>query len=193
MRSFSFALPCSRSIVHLTSATVNGLPSCHLTPLCSGKVSSVPSSLQLQLVASSGTIESGRVLRLVLLEDDEIVEYARHRPVDRLRRLLEHRHARRAGEMTDFESASGFLCQRRVCAPTQATACPPMRARGDLASFPTSSVPILRARSAHRPHSCRPVLAGSAANCGARRLPSIDRERVVERKRPRLGPKCLVC
>ena len=59
MRSFSVPFPCSRSIVHLTSAAVNGLPSCHLTPWRSGKVSSVPSSFQFQPVASSGTIVSG--------------------------------------------------------------------------------------------------------------------------------------
>src|SRR5437763_3989457 len=59
MRSFSAVLPCNRSQVHLTSAAVNGLPSCHLTPWRSGKVSSLPSSLQDQLVARSGMIESG--------------------------------------------------------------------------------------------------------------------------------------
>src|SRR6202047_5009278 len=58
MRSFSLALPCNRSIVHLTSAAVTGLPSCHLTPWRSGKVSSVPSSLHDQLVARSGTTVS---------------------------------------------------------------------------------------------------------------------------------------
>src|SRR6516225_6580986 len=57
MRSFSLALPCSRSKVHLTSAAVNGLPSCHLTPCRRGKVSSVPSSFQAQAVARSGTID----------------------------------------------------------------------------------------------------------------------------------------
>src|SRR5712671_1321790 len=39
------------------SAAVNGLPSCHLTPCRSLKVSSVPSSLHDQLVARSGTID----------------------------------------------------------------------------------------------------------------------------------------
>src|SRR5207253_9328079 len=42
-RSFSLVLPASRSQVHFTSFAVNGLPSCHLTPWCNGKVSSVPS------------------------------------------------------------------------------------------------------------------------------------------------------
>src|SRR5438067_12405083 len=46
--------------VHLTSAAVNGLPSCHLTPSRSLKVSSFPSSLHDQLVARSGTIDSTR-------------------------------------------------------------------------------------------------------------------------------------
>ncbi len=56
-RSFSLALPVRRSQVHLTSAAVNGLPSCHLTPWRSGKVSSVPSSFHDQLVARSGMID----------------------------------------------------------------------------------------------------------------------------------------
>src|SRR6516165_8399504 len=58
MRSFSLALPIKRSQVHLTSAAVNGLPSCHLTPCRNGKVSSVPSSLHDQLLARSGTTVS---------------------------------------------------------------------------------------------------------------------------------------
>ena len=45
--------------MHLTSAAVKGLPSCHFTPWCSGNVNSVPSSLQRHSVASSGTIDSG--------------------------------------------------------------------------------------------------------------------------------------
>jgi hypothetical protein len=44
--------------VHLTSAAVNGRPSCHLTPWRSLKVSAVPSSFQAQLSASSGRIVS---------------------------------------------------------------------------------------------------------------------------------------
>src|SRR5206468_2692313 len=43
--------------VHLTSLAVNGLPSCHVMPWRSGKVSSVPSSLHDQLTAKSGTID----------------------------------------------------------------------------------------------------------------------------------------
>src|SRR6516225_5666866 len=57
MRSLSLALPINRLMVHLTSAAVNGFPSCHLTPCRSGKVSSVPSSFHAQPVARSGTIE----------------------------------------------------------------------------------------------------------------------------------------
>src|SRR4051794_30755318 len=45
------------SQVHLTSLAVNGFPSCHLTPGRSLKVSSLPSSLRLQLSARSGTID----------------------------------------------------------------------------------------------------------------------------------------
>src|SRR5438874_5262107 len=56
-RNFSVDLPVIRSQVHLTSAAVNGLPSCHLTPSRSLKVSSFPSSLHDQLEARSGTIE----------------------------------------------------------------------------------------------------------------------------------------
>src|SRR5207244_8755701 len=57
-RSLSADLPVSMSQVHLTSLAVKALPSCHLTPWRSGKVSSVPSSFQDQLVARSGTIDS---------------------------------------------------------------------------------------------------------------------------------------
>src|ERR1700751_678585 len=56
-RNFSVVLPVTRSQVHLTSAAVNGLPSCHLTPSRSLKVSSFPSSLHDHLEARSGTIE----------------------------------------------------------------------------------------------------------------------------------------
>src|SRR5215468_145783 len=56
-RNFSSDLPVSMSQVHLTSLAVNGLPSCHLTPWRSGKVSSVPSSLHDQLTARSGTMD----------------------------------------------------------------------------------------------------------------------------------------
>src|SRR5215472_490848 len=61
-RSLFSDLPVSVSQVHLTSWAVNGLPSCHLTPWRSGKVSSVPSSLHDQLTARSGTIELHAVL-----------------------------------------------------------------------------------------------------------------------------------
>src|SRR5690348_18309123 len=56
-RNFSVDLPVIRSQVHLTSAAVNGLPSCHSTPSRSLKVSSFPSSLHDQLEARSETIE----------------------------------------------------------------------------------------------------------------------------------------
>src|SRR6201988_1293778 len=55
--NFSADLPVIRSQVHLTSVAVNGLPSCHLTPSRSLKVSSFPSSLHDQLEAKSETIE----------------------------------------------------------------------------------------------------------------------------------------
>ena len=102
MRSFSLDLPCSRSQVHLTSLAVNGLPSCHLTPWRNGKVSSVPSSLHDQPVARSGTIELQAVLLDVLIEHDEIVEHAHHRPLGVDGRLLVDRHARRAVDHVHF-------------------------------------------------------------------------------------------
>src|SRR5690349_9024583 len=55
---FSLALPCNRSIVHFTSAALNGLPSCHFTPLRTVKVSVLPSSLQDHFSARSGTMSS---------------------------------------------------------------------------------------------------------------------------------------
>src|SRR5215469_18472404 len=55
-RSFSLDLPVSKSQVHLTSAAVKGLPSCHLTPCRKRKVSCFPSSLVAQSVARSGRI-----------------------------------------------------------------------------------------------------------------------------------------
>src|SRR5262252_7130266 len=58
----------------------------------------------------------GSVLRLVLLEHDEIVEYAHRRPVYRGRRLLKHRHARGTVEMADFENAALLL---RRCGPNR--------------------------------------------------------------------------
>src|SRR5262245_29464008 len=59
MSSFSSPLPITASNVHLTSALVKGLPSCHLTPWRSLKVSRVLSAFHDQLSANSGTILSG--------------------------------------------------------------------------------------------------------------------------------------
>src|ERR1700732_613665 len=56
-RNFSVDLPCSMSQVHLTSAAVNGLPSCHLTPWRSLKVSAVLASSHDHSVARSGTTD----------------------------------------------------------------------------------------------------------------------------------------
>src|SRR5437763_1926399 len=58
LRNFCWDFPISMSNVHLTSLDVNGLPSCHLTPCLSLKSSVLPSALQAQLSASSGTIDS---------------------------------------------------------------------------------------------------------------------------------------
>src|SRR6185312_6501293 len=57
-RNFCCDLPISMSKVHLTSAEVNGLPSCHLTPCRSLNVSVFLSALQAQLSASSGRMSS---------------------------------------------------------------------------------------------------------------------------------------
>src|SRR5713226_6150710 len=59
-RNFSAAVPEINSQVHLTSAAVNGLPSCHLMPSRNLNVSSLPSSLHDQLEARSATIDSRR-------------------------------------------------------------------------------------------------------------------------------------
>ncbi len=57
-RNFCCDLPISMSKVHLTSAEVNGLPSCHFTPWRSLKVSVLLSLTQAQLSASSGMMLS---------------------------------------------------------------------------------------------------------------------------------------
>ena len=61
---FSGAVPASRSIVHFTSAAVKGLPSCHVTPLRSAKLSFLPSSLHVHFSARSGTMSSRLFCRL---------------------------------------------------------------------------------------------------------------------------------
>src|SRR5215831_8776474 len=58
LRSFDSGF-VSMSQVHLTSALVNGLPSCHFTPSRSLKVRAVPSALHAHSVARSGTMWSG--------------------------------------------------------------------------------------------------------------------------------------
>src|SRR5437764_15258754 len=58
LRNFASDLPINMSNVHFTSFAVNGLPSCHLTPSRSLKVSCVLSAFHDQLVASSGTMVS---------------------------------------------------------------------------------------------------------------------------------------
>src|SRR5215471_9944061 len=55
---FSGALPCRRSMVHFTSAALNGLPSCHLMPWRRVKVRVLPSSLHVHFSARSGTMSS---------------------------------------------------------------------------------------------------------------------------------------
>ena len=112
-RKRSFAFPWIRSNVHLTSAAVNGLPSCHLTPWRSLNVNSLPSSLHSQLSARSGTYRIQAVLRDVLVENDEVVHHAHHRDDNRVGRLLVDRHAGRAVPVLDFEDPAVFLRRRR--------------------------------------------------------------------------------
>src|SRR6516164_1712588 len=112
-RNFSGDLPVSRSQVHLISAAVKGLPSCHLTPCRSLKVSLVvlvprPALGQFRLD------ELGPILLLVLLEQHEVVEDAHHRRDRRDRRLLVDRHARRAVTVKEFEDPAGLLRRREA-------------------------------------------------------------------------------
>src|SRR5271165_2629024 len=78
MRSLSLPVPISRSQVHLTSLLVNGLPSCHLTPWRSGRVSSVPSSLHDQLVARSGTIDCRLLVESEVFETPAVIDAVGH-------------------------------------------------------------------------------------------------------------------
>ena len=57
-RSLVSLLPATMSKVHLTSAAVNGFPSCHLALPTSLKMSCLPSALHCQLSARSGRIVS---------------------------------------------------------------------------------------------------------------------------------------
>ena len=63
---------------HLTSFAVNGLPSCHLTPWRSGRVSSVPSSLHDQLVARSGTIDCRLLVESEVFETPAVIDAVGH-------------------------------------------------------------------------------------------------------------------
>ena len=92
--------------MHLTSAAVKGLPSCHLTPWCSGKVSSVPSSLQFHSVASSGTIKLGVFCGSSCLNMTRLLNTAIVGRLTAAVNFLEHRHAGGAVEMADFEDSA---------------------------------------------------------------------------------------
>ena len=107
---FSCALPASRSKVHFTSAAVNGLPSCHVTPSRSAKVSFLPSSLQVHLVGEVGHDAVEAVLRLVRVEHDEVVEHPHHRHHDGDRAFLVDRHAGGAVAVGDAQDAALLLC-----------------------------------------------------------------------------------
>jgi hypothetical protein len=58
LRNFCAERSITMSKVHFTSAAVNGLPSCQLTPGRRRKASLVPSAFHSQPVASSGTMPS---------------------------------------------------------------------------------------------------------------------------------------
>src|SRR3546814_407441 len=58
LRSRASLFPLIASQVHFTSFAEKGLPSCQVTPVCSLKLSVLLSSLQDQLFARSGTIDS---------------------------------------------------------------------------------------------------------------------------------------
>ena len=100
--------------MHLTSLAVNGLPSCHLTPSRSLKVSVLPSSLQFQLVARSGTIDrrgcsaacSDRYMTRLFMTPMVGIN-------GRKRRLLVDRHARRAVAVIHAQHAAFLLRQTR--------------------------------------------------------------------------------
>src|SRR5689334_7353937 len=115
-RNFSIDLPVIRSQVHLTSAAVNGLPSCHFTPSRSLKVSSLPSSLHDQLEARSETIEL-RVFCGTCWSNITIIEHAHHRSEHHNRRLLVDRHAGDASTERNSEDTARLLRQGRVARP----------------------------------------------------------------------------
>jgi hypothetical protein len=108
MRSFSAAVPCNKSRVHFTSAAVNGLPSCHLTPCRSGNVNSAhPRSSSASREFRNDRL--GGVLRLVLSEDNEVIKDAHHRSIDRGHGFFEQRHAGRAVKMAYSEIPARLL------------------------------------------------------------------------------------
>src|SRR6516225_3333317 len=72
-RNLSLVLPAIRSQVHFTSALVNGLPSCHLTPSRRRKASSVLSSSHDHSVARSGTIDRRLVCGTSCLDRKSVV------------------------------------------------------------------------------------------------------------------------
>ena len=101
--------PIRRCQVHCTSLAVNGLPSCHLTPWRSLKVSLVRLASHAQLSARSGTMVSMLLRGLRLIEQHEVVEdrhEGRHR---RNRHLLMDRCARRVRADEEAQRAAGFL------------------------------------------------------------------------------------
>ena len=113
-RSASLALPCSRSQVHLTSRSVNGLPSCHLTPRRSLKVRLVPARVPRPFAREVGNDRLHPALRHALVVHDEVVEDPHHRPLARDRRFFVDRHGGGTVEEEDFQDAAGFLGVRRA-------------------------------------------------------------------------------
>src|SRR5689334_12456994 len=96
------------SQVHLTSAAVNGLPSCHLAPGHSLKVS----RCYPRPTTSFGQFrldELRAILPLVLFKQQQVVKDPHHRRHRRDRRLFVDRHARGAVTMEKFEDSAGLL------------------------------------------------------------------------------------
>src|SRR5260370_1200557 len=87
-RSFSLPIPISKSQVHLTSAAVNGLPSCHLTPRRSGRVFHPPAVVD-AVDHDRQPLDRGLTAgRRAIIEDDRPRTLFLELPVDRPYQLL---------------------------------------------------------------------------------------------------------
>ena len=102
-------LPISMCQVHCTSLAVNGLPSCHFTPWRSLKVSFVLVVVPRPARRQVGHDRVDALVRLRWIEHHEVVEDRHERAVDRHRRLLEDRGARRVVAVIDAQRAALLL------------------------------------------------------------------------------------